>query len=96
MDAVWLSRVVLSSINLALLVILISLFIKKYRTIRSEFTLGLLLFSLALFFRTLFSAPLINYFVFGSTVSLPVDPYRLIADVFELIALTIFIYIATR
>ncbi len=95
-DVIWLSRMILSLINLLLLIGLIYIFTKKYRELPSTFTLGFLLFALALFFRTLFAAPIIKVFIFGVTTSSIVDPYRLIADVFELVSLLIFIYITMR
>lgn len=95
-DVILLTRLVISSINLLILLVLIYIFIHKYRELPSTFTLGFLLFALALFFRTLFAAPIIKVFVFGISSSSIVDPYRLIADIFELVSLLIFIYITTR
>jgi hypothetical protein len=95
-DPIWMARMVLSSLNLLILSGLVFVFIKKYREIQSTFTLGFLLFALTLFFRTLFAAPIIKVFVFGVTTSSVIDPYRMIADLFEFVSLLIFLYITTR
>lgn len=95
-DPILISRLVLSFFNLVILLALIYMFVKKYREIPSTFTLGFLLFALALFFRTLFAAPIVKIFVFGIPTASVVDPYRLIADIFEFVSLLIFIYISTR
>lgn len=89
-------RLIISIINLIILTYLIYTFAKKYREIKSEFTLGFLLFALALWLRTFFAAPIVKIFIFGISTASIVDPYRLIADVFELFALGIFLYISTR
>ncbi len=86
----------LSIINLSILAILINAFIKRYMQIKSEFTMAFLLFSLTLFLRTLFASPILRLIILGEETHSIVDPYRLVADIFELIALSIFFYISTR
>jgi len=95
-DWILTARLIFSIVNLAILVILISIFFRRYRELSSPFTLGFLLFSLALFFRTFFAAPIVKVFVFGVATSNVVDHYRLIADIFELFSLTILMYLSTR
>lgn len=89
-------RLVLSIINLVILIYLMSIFISKYVKIRSDFILGFLLFSLALFMRTLFASPIIKILIFGIAEPSIVDPYRLVADVFELFALIILLFVCPR
>lgn len=96
MDIIFATRTVLSVANISILIILIYFFIKRFLELRSEFTSGLLLFSVALLFRTVFSSPIIRFFVLGDPHHSIVDPYRLIADILELSALAIFLYISTR
>ena len=96
MEIICITRTVLSIINITILVLLIYLYIKRYLKVRSEFTLGFALFSVALLFRTVFSSPMIRFFVFGDPHSSIIDPYRLIADVFELSALIILLYMTTK
>lgn len=86
----------LSLINIALLLTLIYLFSKRRSEVPSVFTTGFLLIALALFVRTLFSSPIIRFVLFNDARHTIVDPYRLLADVFEFIALSTFVYISTR
>ncbi len=95
-DVIWAARMILSIANLGILTFLIYIFTKRYLEVRSEFTLGFLLFALALFFRTLFASPILRLVFLSQETHTIVDPYRLIADVFELVALSIFLYISTR
>ncbi len=90
------ARLVFSVINIAILSVLVYIFFKRYIELKSTFTLGFLLFALALLFRTFFAAPIIKVFVLGVETSDAVDTYRLIADVFETLALSIFVYLSTR
>ncbi|GBE55002.1 MAG TPA: hypothetical protein ENH28_05950 [Euryarchaeota archaeon] len=90
------ARFIFGVINLTILTVLVYFFFKRYREVKSTFTLGFLLFALALFFKTFFSAPIIKVFIFGVKTSNVVGPYMLIADIFETISLLIFIYITTR
>jgi len=95
-DPVLTARLFFSVINLLLLSVLVWIFFRRYIELKSTFTLGFLLFALALFFRTLLAAPIVKVFVFGVDVSSVVDHYRLVADVFETIALSILVYLSTR
>jgi hypothetical protein len=95
-DIIWLARMSFSIVNIFLLILLIYLFVQRYRDIRSKFNLGFLLIVLSLFFRTLFSSPVIRFVFLGVEAHSIVDPYRLVADFFEFIALTTFLYISTR
>jgi hypothetical protein len=95
-DLILTARLVLSLINICFLVFLIMIFSRRYMELKSPFTLGFLLFSLALFFRTFFAAPIIKVLIFGLATHSIVDPYRLIADVFELVSLIILLYLTTR
>lgn len=96
LDIIWAARMIFSILNIAILSFLIFVFSKRYFQLKSEFTLGFLLFALALFFRTLFASPLVRFFILGEESHSIIDPYRLIADVFELSALMIFLYISTK
>lgn len=95
-DIIFFSRLVLSIINIGVLGFLIIIFLNRYSKVKSEFTLGFLLFSTALFFRTVLSSPIVRFLILNDPHHTIIDPYRLIADVFEIIALGIFLYISTR
>ncbi len=95
-DIIFKSRLLFSIVNLVILVVLVYIFFRRYIELKSTFTLGFLLFGMALLFRTFFAAPIVKVFIFGVETSSVVDHYRLIADIFETISLLIFVYIATR
>ncbi|MBI5253265.1 MAG: hypothetical protein HY930_02540 [Euryarchaeota archaeon] len=95
-DIIWATRMSLGLINIALLIFLIYHFSKRRSEIPSIFTTGFLLIALALFVRTVLSSPIIRFILFNEERHTIVDPYRLIADVFEFIALGTFVYISTR
>jgi hypothetical protein len=96
MDMLWLIRVVVDIVDMTLLLVLMGLFVKRYKEVKSEFTLGFLLVVSALFIRTLFSAPILRFLMLHQETSTIMDPYRLVADLFELGALSVFLYISTR
>lgn len=95
-DIIWTARMSLSLINIVLLIILIYIFSKRRLEVCSIFTTGFLLIALALFVRTLFASPIIRLVFLNEARHTIVDPYRLVADVFEFIALSTFVYISTR
>lgn len=95
-DWILYTRLGFSLANISILLVLTYIFFRRYRELKSPFTLGFLLFSLALFFRTFFAAPIVKILFFGVSTHSVVDPYRLIADVFELFSLLILIYLTTR
>lgn len=88
-------RLVLSLINLCILGYFIYVFGRKQIVFHSKFTLGFLIFAIALFVRTFFASPILAV-VFGVTEEPYTDPYRLIADLFELAALLTLLYILER
>jgi hypothetical protein len=95
MDTIWIIRMGLSLVNLSLLLIFIYIFTKKHAKLRSEITLGFLLFTIALFMRTFFASPLLKI-PFGIVTASIVDPYRIIADLFELAALLTLLFILEK
>ena len=95
MEAWLVVRLLLSLVNLCILGTLIYIFAKKQLLFHSTFTLGFLIFAIALFIRTFFASPILGIF-FGIFEGSYVDPYRLIADTFELAALLTFLYLIER
>ncbi|NOZ76810.1 MAG: hypothetical protein GXO65_03865 [Euryarchaeota archaeon] len=96
MDKIWAIRVVVDIVDISLLVVLVGLYIKRYEEVKSEFTMGFLLVAAALLIRTLFSAPFLRLVILHQEISTVIDPYRLVADFFELGALSVLLYISTR
>lgn len=95
-ETIWSLRMVFTSVNLMLLFMLISLYVNEYKKVNSPFTLGFLLFVVALFFRTFFSSPVIDLIFYDVRKVSPVDSYKIFADLSEFIALIILVYFSTR
>jgi hypothetical protein len=92
------SRTVVSTINIALLLVLVITYLSIFLKTKSEFTVGLLIFSLVFLLKDVASSPLmsrsIGFGFFGTT------PFTLwfvlLPDVFELIALSVLVYLSIK
>lgn len=84
----------LSSINATLLVILLVTYVKMFTMIKSEFTLGLILFSLTLLFYTLTSNPILQR-IFGFQ-AFGLGPFAMLPNMFTTIALAVLFYLTTK
>jgi len=84
------AKAVLSSVNVALLAFLLITYLDIYRKTRSEFTIGLIVFSIIFMFYLLASNPLIiwafGYRIFG------LGPFTILPDIFTLAALIVLLY----
>jgi len=87
-------QTVLSTVNVALLLFLLTTYIDIYRKTRSQFTIGLIIFSLVFLLRTLTANPLFMW-VFGFR-AFGLGPFALLPDLFEFIALTILLYLSVK
>ena len=87
-------KTVLTSINATLLIILLLTYVDIYKKLRSEFTLGLILFSLVLLFYAISSNPIVQS-VFGFR-ALGLGPFAMIPDLFTSIALAILLYLTMK
>ena len=87
-------KTMLSSINATLLVILLVTYVKMFTIIKSEFTIGLILFSLTLLFYTLTSNPIIQG-IFGFQ-AFGLGPFAMLPDMFTTIALAILLYLTMK
>jgi len=87
-------KTIVSSVNVTLLVILLVTYIGIYRKTRSEFTVGLILFSVVLFLYAMASNPIVQvafgYRAFG------LGPFAMLPDVFSLIALAVLLYLTFK
>ena len=90
----YVAQTVLSTVNVALLIFLLTTYVDIYRKTRSQFTLGLIIFSLAFLFRTLTANPLFMW-VFGFK-AFGLGPFALLPDVFELVALSVLLYLSAK
>lgn len=90
----YVAQTVLSTVNIALLVFLLTTYVDIYRKTRSQFTLGLIIFSLAFLFRTLTANPLFMW-IFGFR-AFGLGPFALLPDLFELLALSVLLYLSAK
>ncbi len=94
LELFYVAQTVLSSVNVALLIFLLTLYVDIYKKTRSQFTLGLIIFSMAFLFRTLTANPMFMW-VFGFK-AFGLGPFALLPDVFELLALSVLLYLSAK
>jgi len=87
-------KTILSSINATLLVFLLATYVDMYRKIRSEFTIGLILFSLILLLYALSSNPLLQW-LFGFR-AFGLGPFAMLPDLFTTLALVVLLYLTMK
>ena len=85
-------KTVLTSVNAALLIILVAMYLEIYRQTRARFSLGLLLFTVAMLLQVLASNPIIHQ-VFGFRGA-GLGPFFMLPDFFTLLASVILLYLA--
>ena len=87
-------KTILSTINATLVVFLLATYVDIYKKLRSEFTIGLIIFSLTLFFYALSSNPLLQglfgYRAFG------LGPFAMLPDMFTTLALGVLMYLTLK
>ena len=87
-------RTILSSINAALLIFLLISYVDMYSKMKSEFTIGLIVFSMTLLLYALTSNPLLQtifgYHAFG------LGPFAMLPDMFTTIALIVLSYLTMK
>ncbi|MDR2707624.1 MAG: hypothetical protein LBB87_02610, partial [Nitrososphaerota archaeon] len=81
------AHAILSTVNIALLIILSVIFISVYRRTRSEFAFGLLVFGFAFLLKDLVSSPFMTG-IFSFYAS-GLGPFIVLPDIFELAALSV-------
>ena len=90
----YIARTVVSTVNIALLVILIATYVSIYVKTRSEFTIGLLIFAVVFLMKDLTASPfVIGAFGFGL---FGLGPFALLPDLFELVALSVLLYLSVK
>jgi len=92
------SKTVVSTINIALLLVLVITYLSIFLKTKSEFTIGLLIFSLVFLLKDITSSPFVSgTFGFGL---FGIQPFQLwfvlLPDVFELAALSILMYLSIK
>ena len=90
----YIAQTVVSTINVTLLVFLLLAYISIYRKTQSEFTIGLIIFSMVLLFYALASNPLVIW-AFGFR-AFGLGPFALLPDLFTCMALIILLYFTIK
>lgn len=85
---------IISTINIALLVILTLIYISIYLKTRSQFTIGLIIFALVFLVKDLTSSPLITSLLGFRAYGL--GPFELLPGLFECFALSILLYLSIK
>ncbi len=88
------AKAVVSTINVTLLIFLLLTYIGIYRKTRSEFTIGLIVFSAVLLLNALASNPLVIW-VFGFR-PFGLGPFALLPDLFTSAALAVLLYLSVK
>lgn len=90
----YVARTVVTTINVALLVVLVVNYVSIYLKTRSEFTIGLLIFAVAFLIKDMTSSPLFTgAFGFGL---FGLGPFAFLPDLFELVALSALLYLTVK
>lgn len=87
-------KTILSTINATLLVFLLATYVDMYTKLKSEFTFGLILFSLILFLYALSSNPLLQW-LFGYR-AFGLGPFAMLPDMFTTLALAVLLYLTMK
>lgn len=87
-------KTVISSINATLLVFLLSIYIDIYFKLKSEFTIGLIIFSMILLLYALVSNPLLQTILGFRGIGL--GPFAMLPDLFTCIALGVLLYLTIK
>ena len=87
-------KTIISSVNVALLVFLLITYISIYRKTGSEFTIGLIIFSMVLLLYALFSNPMVHW-VFGFR-AFGLGPFAMLPDLFTTLALAVLLYLTMK
>jgi hypothetical protein len=90
----YVAKTVVSTINIALLVFLLVNYAGIYAKTRSQFTIGLIVFSIAFLIKDLTASPLVIWAFHYILVGL--GPFALLPDLFEFVALTVLLYLSVR
>lgn len=87
-------KTVVSTINATLLIFLLIMYIGIYKKTQSEFTIGLIIFSMILLLYALSSNPLVHrtfgFYAFG------LGPFAMLPDLFTCVALAVLLYLTVK
>jgi len=87
-------KVVVSSVNVTLVLILLFTYIDIYRRTKSSFTIGLIIFSIILLLYTVTSNPILQW-PFGFR-AFGLGPFAMLPDLFACVALSVLVYLSVK
>lgn len=87
-------KTVISTVNATLLVSLLAIYVDIYRKVRSDFTVGLIIFAATLLLYALSSNPIVHW-IFGF-MAFGLGPFAMLPDLFTCIALIVLLYLALK
>ncbi|MBM4401224.1 MAG: hypothetical protein FJ045_04655 [Crenarchaeota archaeon] len=87
-------KTVVSTVNITLAIILLLTYVELYRKTKSEFTVGLMIFSVLLLFYTFTSNPTMQW-AFGFH-AFGLGPFAMLPDLFAFIALSVLLYLSLK
>jgi len=90
----YVANTVVSTVNIALLVILTLIYANIYIKTRSNFTIGLVIFALVFLVKDVTSSPLFTSLYGFRAYGL--GPFELLPALFEFVALTVLLYLSIR
>jgi len=87
-------KTVLSTVNIVLLIILLINYINIYRKTQSDFTIGLIIFSVVFLMDALTSSPIVMW-AFGFR-AFGLGPFAMLPDFFKCVTLAILLYLSVK
>jgi len=87
-------KTVISTINATLLISLFVIYADIYRKVKSEFTVGLMIFTIILLLYALSSNPIIHW-IFGFR-AFGLGPFAMLPDLFTCVALIVLLYLVLK
>ncbi|MGQ9543518.1 MAG: hypothetical protein ACUVTM_05475 [Candidatus Bathyarchaeia archaeon] len=90
----YIAKTVVSTINVTMLIFLLISYIDIYRKTRSDFTIGLIIFSATLLLYALVSNPMVIS-IFGFRI-FGLGPFALLPDLFTFAALIVLLYLSIK
>jgi hypothetical protein len=87
-------HIILSTISIALLVSLVIIYGRIYKQTKANFALGIFIVLLALLFETFLNYPILQLLTTGYPVNLFSSPLPTLADIFTIVAYSVFLYLS--
>ena len=87
-------KTAITLINIVISLILIAMYIKIYREVKSDFTIGLIVVMFALLFYAITSNPFVHYLF--SFRGFGMRPFIMLPDIFTTIALSVLLYLSLK